>query len=107
MFFFLILKKHYCFSILHHHYVTNTRQALLRPGRFDRQIVCELPTLPERRDIAALYLSRIKVADPAAHVETLASLTAGLRYAVCVCMCVCVYVFTLNKQRKYLSQYAM
>ena len=34
--------------------------ALLRPGRFDRQINIELPTLLERREIFAVHIKRIK-----------------------------------------------
>lgn len=34
--------------------------ALLRPGRFDRQINIELPTLLERRDIFSVHINRIK-----------------------------------------------
>ena len=34
--------------------------ALLRPGRFDRQINLELPTLLERREIFAVHTKRIK-----------------------------------------------
>ena len=34
-------------------------QALLRPGRFDRQISIDLPTLPERKAIFEVYLKKI------------------------------------------------
>ena len=34
-------------------------QALLRPGRFDRQILINLPTLPERKAIFEVYLKKI------------------------------------------------
>nr|CRZ25186.1 Bm6438 [Brugia malayi] len=36
-------------------------KALLRPGRFDRHIVIDLPTALERQEIFELYLSRIKL----------------------------------------------
>ncbi len=36
--------------------------ALLRPGRFDRQVHIELPDLTGRRDILDLYAKRIKIA---------------------------------------------
>ena len=34
-------------------------QALLRPGRFDRQISIDLPTLLERKAIFEVYLKKI------------------------------------------------
>ena len=34
-------------------------QALLRPGRFDRQIAIDLPTLPERKAIFDVYLKKV------------------------------------------------
>ena len=36
--------------------------ALLRPGRFDRQVHIELPDLAGRRDILNLYANRVKIA---------------------------------------------
>lgn len=38
--------------------------ALLRPGRFDRQIVIDAPDIAGRRDIFHVHLRKIKVADP-------------------------------------------
>lgn len=38
--------------------------ALLRPGRFDRQIVIDPPDIAGRRDIFHVHLRRIQVADP-------------------------------------------
>lgn len=53
-------------------------QALLRPGRFDRQIAIDLPTLPERRAIFEVYLKKVllegSVCDYSAR---LAALTPG------------------------------
>ena len=37
--------------------------ALLRPGRFDRQVYIELPDMAGRRDILNLYANRVKLAD--------------------------------------------
>ena len=34
-------------------------KALLRPGRFDRQVMINLPTLPERKAIFEVYLNEI------------------------------------------------
>lgn len=36
-------------------------QALLRPGRFDRQIAIDLPTLLERKSIFEIYLKNISI----------------------------------------------
>ncbi len=51
-------------------------QALLRPGRFDRQISIDLPTLVERKAIFELYLSQIMLEkDVAEYSSRLAALT--------------------------------
>ena len=53
-------------------------RALLRPGRFDRQISCDLPTLLERKDIFRVHLKPLKLDDdPEQYLEHLAALTAG------------------------------
>ena len=36
-------------------------QALLRPGRFDRQIAIDMPTLPERKEIFEVYLKKVSL----------------------------------------------
>lgn len=52
--------------------------ALLRPGRFDRQISIDLPTLPERKAIFELYLRRVTLEQSAqAFSSRLAALTPG------------------------------
>ena len=38
-------------------------KALLRPGRFDRQIVIDLPTMEGRKEILALHASKLKMAE--------------------------------------------
>ena len=75
-------------------------QALLRPGRFDRQIAIDLPTLPERKAIFEVYLQKILLERPYEYYSSrLAALTPGhsgvcvcvsLSLSVCSCMCVCV-----------------
>ena len=50
--------------------------ALLRPGRFDRQIGIDRPDLKGRREIFDVHLRSIKVA-PGVHAETLAEMTPG------------------------------
>ena len=51
-------------------------KALMRAGRFDRQINVELPELKERIEIFNVHLRNIKV-DPAFDVETMAKHTPG------------------------------
>ena len=40
-------------------------KALLRPGRFDRQIVVDLPTLTDRQEILGIHAKKIKLAENA------------------------------------------
>ena len=51
-------------------------KALLRAGRFDRQIHVDLPDLNERKDIFGVHLRRLKL-DPSVDVDTLARQTPG------------------------------
>jgi len=51
-------------------------QALLRPGRFDRQIVVELPTLEGRESILKIHAKRIKLG-PSADLRRVARGTPG------------------------------
>jgi len=50
--------------------------ALLRPGRFDRQIGIDRPDLKGRREIFDVHLRNIKIA-PGVNAETLAEMTPG------------------------------
>lgn len=53
-------------------------KALLRPGRFDRHILIDLPTLEERKQIFETHLSGIQLEmKPQAYSSRMASLTAG------------------------------
>ena len=53
-------------------------QALLRPGRFDRQIAIELPTLPERKAIFEVYLRKVLLERSVeSYSPRLAALTPG------------------------------
>lgn len=53
-------------------------QALLRPGRFDRQIMINLPTLPERKAIFELYLREtVLEKEVSSYSSRLAALTPG------------------------------
>ena len=51
-------------------------KALLRAGRFDRQIYVDMPDLNERRDIFKVHLKPLKI-DPSVDVEFLAKQTPG------------------------------
>lgn len=53
--------------------------ALLRPGRFDRHILIDLPNLAERKEIFEKHLSGIKLqnGDPTKYSSRLATLTPG------------------------------
>ncbi len=50
--------------------------ALLRPGRFDRQVVVAMPDVQEREDILAIHMKKIPV-DAAVDVSRLARATPG------------------------------
>ncbi len=53
-------------------------KALLRPGRFDRQINVDLPDMLGRRDIFRVHLAPLKLAQPPVSPENLATLTVGM-----------------------------
>ena len=50
--------------------------ALLRPGRFDRQVLVDRPDLSGRRTILEIYGNKVKL-DPGADLETIAAATSG------------------------------
>ncbi|MBI5363210.1 MAG: ATP-dependent zinc metalloprotease FtsH [Planctomycetes bacterium] len=50
--------------------------ALLRPGRFDREVVIDLPDVKGREDILRVHLKKVKT-DGDVHVSTLARSTPG------------------------------
>lgn len=53
-------------------------KALLRPGRFDRHILIDLPTLEERQQIFETHLKRISLqSEPSKYSGYLAYLTPG------------------------------
>ena len=56
----------------------NSFQALLRPGRFDRHIAIELPTLLERQAIFEVHLKKLTLSMPIeSYSKRLAELTPG------------------------------
>ena len=50
--------------------------ALLRPGRFDRQVLVDRPDLSGRRTILDIYGNKVKL-DPAVDMESIAAATSG------------------------------
>ena len=50
--------------------------ALLRPGRFDRQVLVDRPDLSGRRTILEIYGSKVKL-DPGVDMESIAAATSG------------------------------
>ncbi|CAF1677313.1 unnamed protein product, partial [Didymodactylos carnosus] len=54
-------------------------KALLRPGRFDRHILIDYPTLEERVEILEVYLKKLKLEkDFKSYSRRLAQLTPGM-----------------------------
>ncbi|WP_317896680.1 ATP-dependent zinc metalloprotease FtsH [Aurantibacillus circumpalustris] len=51
-------------------------RALMRAGRFDRQIYVDMPDLNERKEIFAVHLKKIKI-DESVHIDFLAKQTPG------------------------------
>lgn len=63
-------------------------KALLRPGRFDRQIACDLPSLSEREEIFAVHMQSIVLDKPAEeYIPKLAALTPGMSGAQVANIC--------------------
>ncbi|KAH9929150.1 AAA-domain-containing protein [Fomitopsis serialis] len=50
--------------------------ALLRPGRLDKSLLCDMPTIDERREILEALSRKVKVA-PSANIQAIAGETAG------------------------------
>jgi len=50
--------------------------AILRPGRFDRQVKLELPTMAERKSILKVHLNKVKIS-PDVEPQQLAKLSTG------------------------------
>lgn len=63
----------------------NSAQALLRPGRFDRHIMMDLPNQEERREIFEHHLKSIVLQKPASYYSRrMASLTLGFSGKTCL-----------------------
>ena len=71
-------------------------QALLRPGRFDRHITIDFPTLAEREEIFEMYLRNLKLKTQSAELPgKLSQLTPGMSGML---------IFKLNAEFQYFSK---
>jgi len=52
-------------------------QALLRPGRFDRKIIVDMPNLEDRQKLFAYYLKSVKYDPAGVKIDRLARITVG------------------------------
>ena len=63
-------------------------KALLRPGRFDRQITIDLPTVVERKEILEQHMKGVTLSEaPEVFSERLATLTPGFSGKICIMNC--------------------
>lgn len=80
-------------------------QALLRPGRFDRQILIDLPNLQERREIFEKYASKIKLEDSISDFSLrIAQLTPGMSGADLANVCNEAALHAARKDKKVISK---
>merc|ERR1711976_945634 len=80
-------------------------KALLRPGRFDRHIQIELPTLAERKDIFEMYLKRLKLAkSESAYSEQLSQLSPGMSGADIANICNEAALHAARIKKPYVDQ---
>lgn len=76
-------------------------KALLRPGRFDRHILIDLPTLSERREIFEQHLKSIKlVKEPSAYSLQLAHMSPGFSGADIANICNEAAIFAARNKKK-------
>ncbi|XP_064610395.1 paraplegin-like [Liolophura sinensis] len=79
-------------------------KALLRPGRFDRHITIDLPTLAERKEIFEMYLSRLKLSQPASTYSLkLAQMTPGMSGADIANICNEAAIFAARDKKKVIE----
>ena len=76
-------------------------KALLRPGRFDRQILIDLPNLEERREIFGKHASKIKLEDSTSELSLrIAQLTPGMSGADLANVCNEAALHAARRDRK-------
>lgn len=78
-------------------------KALLRAGRFDRQITVELPDLTERKEIFQVHLRPIKIA-PDVDVELLARQTPGFAGADIANVCNEAALIAARRSKKFVEK---
>ncbi len=78
-------------------------KALLRAGRFDRQIYVELPDLKERKEIFNVHLRPIKI-DESVDSEFLAKQTPGFSGADIANVCNEAALIAARKQKKFVQK---
>ncbi|XP_077232317.1 uncharacterized protein LOC143868681, partial [Tasmannia lanceolata] len=79
-------------------------KALLRPGRFDRQILIDLPNLEERREIFEKHVSKIKLEKSAEELShRIAQLTPGMSGADIANVCNEAALHAARKDKKVVS----
>lgn len=78
-------------------------KALLRAGRFDRQIYVELPDLNERKDIFKVHLRPIKI-DESVDVEFLARQTPGFSGADIANVCNEAALIAARNKKKFVQK---
>ena len=77
--------------------------ALLRPGRFDRQVVMDLPDITGRRKILDVHVKKIKV-DPAIDLDVIARTTPGFSGADLANLCNEAALLAARRNREMVVQ---
>lgn len=77
-------------------------EALLRPGRFDRQVVVDLPNNAGRKQILELYLQNKPTAEDV-DIERLAAMTIGFSGAELENLCNEAAIYTARQKRDQIS----
>ncbi len=79
-------------------------KALLRAGRFDRQINVDLPDLNERKEIFKVHLRPLKKIDPSINVDFLAKQTPGFSGADIANVCNEAALIAARKEKKQVEK---
>lgn len=79
-------------------------KALLRPGRFDRQIFIDLPDLTGRKEIFKVHMRNLKKLDPTLDVEQLAKQTPGFSGADIANVCNEAALIAARKNKKTITR---
>jgi len=79
-------------------------KALLRPGRFDRQIFIDLPDLTGRKEIFKVHMKNLKKLDTTLDVEQLAKQTPGFSGADIANVCNEAALIAARKNKKTITR---